>query len=553
MPPIADALMKAIGPIAIGKKDGDDVKWDVPNFGQVGLGNGKMQMMKFVPSGAETETPNGGTWTLGDRPDLGYMEHDSTLGRSAGSSTRMNLGGIGQFITENNQEKGTGLLDFSKALFPFLELPPPKSEEKSPHSVLSPEEQRLAEIYYPKPRSYLDLKEDLSPLPFEEIAPEKRIKTDDDESFSNPFDQIKSRAGYARFRALASKTQVEDSDLLPTKPDNPFAKEVGVAPDGNELSSSSEKDTQPLNTMRLGKQAKTSDVPIPIADLGLSEKQIYELCSKFAPVAARHCYANKVDPQFLARCRGYATDCAKFQAQAKPLGALANSFSSGVGLTYYNWGVKGIPYYAINEEGAIGNGRNGKVDFGTWGGGYSDEVGARDFWSQTQEYGANWYEGMYGWKQGWSVPIINSMGVEGASGTMVNVPLKEGSLGKPISVTNSYSVGPYLGLADKVGVDWYNGGVSLQRGFSVPLVGVGVSTGVGVGFPSIGTMMNRMGLNGVQANPQLFSTSSGFDSSIGLSSKQESSLSATNNGQPLLGNLIALAEMAKKREKSKKY
>lgn len=75
------------------------------------------------------------------------------------------------------------------------------------------------------------------------------------------------------------------------------------------------------------------------------------------------------------------------------MGAIANAFSSGVGLTYYDVGVNGIPYYPVNEEGGIGVGHHGKVDFGSWGGGYSDNVGVRDFYSQTGEFGANWYEG----------------------------------------------------------------------------------------------------------------------------------------------------------------
>ncbi|CAJ0585521.1 unnamed protein product, partial [Mesorhabditis spiculigera] len=545
--PAAKAMMQMIGPLAFGKKDGDDIKWDVPNFGKVGIGDGHMQMMKFVPEGTESETANSGTWTLGEKPDLGYMEHDTTLGRSAGSSTRMNLGGIGSFVSENNAEKGTGLLDFSKALFPFLELPPPKNEEKS---GLSDEEQRLSDLYYPKPKSYLDGQdpEPSVPLtPFEEISPENRIpKLADDEQFTNPFDQIKSRPGYARFRALAAKTAVDDADMV-EKPDSPFDKEDGV--EGQKLAD--QESTARLNTVQIEQRLKATTGRVPLSSLGVSDKEVLALCAKFAPVAAKHCYVQKVEQQFLERCRGYAADCAKYQQQAKPLGAIANSWSSGVGLTYYNWGVKGIPYYPINEEGAIGNGHNGKVDFGTWGGGYSDETGVRDFWSGNQEYGANWYEGVYGWKQGWSVPILNSMGIEGASGTLVSVPLKEGSLGQPIQVTNSYSVGPYVGLADKVGIDWYNGGVSAQRGVSVPFVGVGVSTGVGVGFPSIGSMMGKMGLNGVQNNPTIASTSSGFDSTIGLSGSQSSSLSATSNGDPLLSKIYNLAQYARAAEKRK--
>ena len=45
----------------------------------------------------------------------------------------------------------------------------------------------------------------------------------------------------------------------------------------------------------------------------------------------------------------------------------------------------------------------------------------------------------------------------------MNVPIKEGDIGKPISVANAYSVGPYVGLSDRVGVDWLNGGVSFNK------------------------------------------------------------------------------------------
>lgn len=121
--------------------------------------------------------------------------------------------------------------------------------------------------------------------------------------------------------------------------------------------------------------------------------------------------------------------------------------------------------------------------------------------------------GQYGYKTGWSIPIVQGIGVEGGQGTQVSVPIKEGELGRPISVTNGYHVGPFMGLADRVGVDWLNGGVSWNKvckilvitktqgcfqGFAVPFVGVGVNTGTAVGFPSVGMIMNRMGMDGVE-------------------------------------------------------
>lgn len=137
----------------------------------------------------------------------------------------------------------------------------------------------------------------------------------------------------------------------------------------------------------------------------------------------------------------------------------------------------------------------------------------------TGESGANWsvafsrerrfrYEGLYGYKTGWAVPIVQSLGIEGGGGTQVSIPIKEGQLGRPISVcplmertlqiTKGYHVGPFVGLADHVGVDWLNGGVSFNEGFALPLVGVGVSTGTSVGFPSIGAVLNRMGIDPAQ-------------------------------------------------------
>lgn len=65
-------------------------------------------------------------------------------------------------------------------------------------------------------------------------------------------------------------------------------------------------------------------------------------------------------------------------------------------------------------------------------------MGVRDYFSQTQEYGANWYEGestecppliastkekisgTYGYKTGWSIPVVQSVGVEGGGGTQVS-------------------------------------------------------------------------------------------------------------------------------------
>ncbi|KAK6014894.1 hypothetical protein OSTOST_19713, partial [Ostertagia ostertagi] len=415
--------------------------------------------------------------------------------------------------------------------FPFLELPALKSEaQPNPNTAVDP---ALGEIYYPKPKSYVEEQEKLleanpppPKTPFAETELADVAEEEVEAHTGNPFDKIKTRLGYPeRQRVHAAKTHTlkglkggkffetafikyllavlflsEDADLLPSKDSTGEGEETNegfIQQTSKEKSVDHIEETIPLQNLA----AATNRVPL--SQLGLSEKEIYALCARFAPVAAKHCYVSKVEEQFLEKCRGYNQDCAQFQAKARPLGAIANAFSSGVGLTYYNWDVNGIPYYAVNEEGSIGNGHTGKVDFGSWGGGYSSNVGVRDYFSQTQEYGANWYEGLYGYKTGWSIPVVQSVGVEGGGGTQVHVPLKEGELGRPIQATSGYHVGPYFGYADRVGVDWYNGGVSFNRGVSSPFVGIGVSSGTAIGFPSIGTIMSRVGVKDMDQLAQM--------------------------------------------------
>ncbi|XGW08577.1 hypothetical protein V3C99_011139, partial [Haemonchus contortus] len=503
-PPV---ILQAIGPLAFGKRDGDDAKMEIPGFGTFGVGDVKSSIARFVPAGTNDEIANGGTFELADKPNLGYMDRETTVGKAGGSTGKMSLGGIGTFHVGQEKEQGTGLLDFSKALFPFLELPALKTEEQpNPYTSDNP---ALAEIYYPKPKSYVEEAEkqmENNPPPPKTPFTEIEDKTVNDEEVEaetgNPFDKIKTRLGYPdKLRVHAAKTHIDEPDLycmdlLPKK--DPFREGA----DDNEGFIHEVSKEKAVDTLTLQNMAAATG-RVPLSQLGLSEKEIYTLCARFAPIAAKHCYLPKVEEQFLEKCRGYNQDCAKFQAQARPLGAVANAFSSGVGLTYYNWDVNGIPYYAVNEEGSIGNGHNGKVDFGSWGGGYSSNLGVRDYYSQTQEYGANWYEGLYGYKTGWSIPIVQSAGVEGGGGTQVHVPLKEGELGRPIQATSGYHVGPYFGYADRVGVDWYNGGVSFNRGVASPFVGIGVNSGTAVGFPSIGTIMSRVGIKDMDQLAQM--------------------------------------------------
>ncbi|CAI5441149.1 unnamed protein product [Caenorhabditis angaria] len=491
------AILQLIGPLAFGRKDGDDAKMNIPMMGNFGVGDVTQTIAKFTPEGTQGQKANGGTFDLSDKgPQLGYMDRETTMGERSGSTSKMSFGGLGQIELGEVKEQGTGLLDFSKALFPFLELPALKNETDHLPEEHSQVDQSYTDYYYPKPRSYIGSVYDVTrteatngknqdDIEFPKLVNTKDIILEEQpRHYKNPFDSIKLRP---KMQASVTK-HIDDA-----KKEEGFIQQKGRQVDPDE-----EKETVNPNLLTAEQKVSTITERKSIHDAGLNTNEIFALCAKFSPIANQHCYKPKVESQYLEKCRGYMTDCSEFIVKAKPLGAIANSFSSGVGLTYYDWNVNGIPYYPINEEGSVGNGHHGKVDFGSWGGGYSDNLGVRDFWSQTQEYGANWYEGLYGYKTGWSIPIVQGVGVEGGQGAQVSVPIKEGELGRPISVTNGYHVGPYLGLADRVGVDWLNGGVSYNKGFAVPFVGVGVNTGTAVGFPSVGTIMNRMGLDSVE-------------------------------------------------------
>ncbi|PIO62869.1 hypothetical protein TELCIR_15554 [Teladorsagia circumcincta] len=209
------------------------------------------------------------------------------------------------------------------------------------------------------------------------------------------------------------------------------------------------------------------------------------LCSKFQPTVRKHCFGRRTAKEYVKRCAAYFHDCQSFLPRSDPLYSIANAFNSNVGLNLGTVEVNGIPYYPINEEGSIGVGRVANVPFGSWGGGYSENIGVRDYWSQTMEVGANWYEGKYGYKSGWSVPLVQSLGVEGDTHAVVSVPLKEGERGKPIGVDVGGGVGPYYQQNQHVGVDYMNGHVGTNFGVGVPFAGVGVNTGLGISFPSV--------------------------------------------------------------------
>ncbi|KAK0393360.1 hypothetical protein QR680_000170 [Steinernema hermaphroditum] len=221
-------------------------------------------------------------------------------------------------------------------------------------------------------------------------------------------------------------------------------------------------------------------------------QQLQTLCVRFKPIVAQHCGRQDLTKEYVAKCMAFFRDCNQFITQQDPLYSIGNAWTSGVRLNYYNWDVKGIPFYPINEEGAIGGGHNSDIGFGTWGGGYSDNVGVRDYWSQRNEYGANWVEGKYGYRSGWQMPLVQSLGVEGGGGTDVNVPIRPDKLGT-IDVDNHYGVGGYYKHNQHTGVDWRKGEVKSMFGVGVPFAGVGVNTGVGVAFPSLDTFANALG------------------------------------------------------------
>ncbi|CAJ0581413.1 unnamed protein product, partial [Mesorhabditis spiculigera] len=207
--------------------------------------------------------------------------------------------------------------------------------------------------------------------------------------------------------------------------------------------------------------------------------------SRYLPTVRLHCPANQIEAKYRPRCEAYYRDCQQYIRRGDSLYAIAHSFDSGVGLNLGSWAVKGIPYYPVNEEGAIGAGRLMNIPFGSWGGGYSDHIGVRDYWSQYTEIGANWYDGKYGYRSGWSVPLVQSLGVEGESHATVSVPIKEGELGKPIGVDVGGGVGPYYQQNQHVGVDPLGGNVNTNFGVGVPMAGVGVGLGLGIKFPGV--------------------------------------------------------------------
>jgi len=189
-----------------------------------------------------------------------------------------------------------------------------------------------------------------------------------------------------------------------------------------------------------------------------------------------------VKPEHVRPCSSFVRDCMKYYEDDEPLRRAASLFNSRVGINS-GVGFSGIPYYPFNTQGNIGVGSSTGADFGTWGGGFSRQTGVSDFFNLKDEVGANWYEGKYGTQNSWGVPILPF--VSGRIGTQVSVPINERNLGQPISVDKGGAVGPFAGWNDGTSVDWLNGNVGNSKGFSLPFLGMGLSQGTGVSFPSV--------------------------------------------------------------------
>uniref|UniRef100_A0A0N5BVM7 C-type lectin domain-containing protein n=1 Tax=Strongyloides papillosus TaxID=174720 RepID=A0A0N5BVM7_STREA len=465
-----------ITPLAFGRSLGNDATFEVPGLGNIGVADTVSNIARFIPEGTENEVSNGGKFDVNDS-GVKYTKSELATGRSNKHREFFKIAGIGTFDNTRKIEKGAGFDSLFKNIMPNigenLEVIETTEKPKSIYDAL--ELNKYINQYEGKIVYKPTLKD-----PFVNNNGRKEFPTLLSSNSNNLNDN--SAKTVHQYKPLLKENVIHGTKIIkdPFNENNKTEVIDGSDNSDDDVMISSERILNPSN--------------IPLSDLGLKKDQIFKLCSRFAPIAAKHCYSAKVEEAFIDKCRGYSRDCQQFIGENKPLGAIANLFNSGVGITMYNWGVNGIPFYAINEEGGIGNGHNGRADFGSWGGGWSENVGIRDFWTQTKEVGGNWYDGNYGYKTGWHVPIVQSLGIEGGSGTHIHVPVNEADLGNPIEVSNGYHVGPYIGLSEGIGVDWMNGGVSANQGFAIPFVGVNANSGTAIAFPSVGTFARMMGI-----------------------------------------------------------
>ncbi|KRY76723.1 hypothetical protein T4B_3707, partial [Trichinella pseudospiralis] len=78
------------------------------------------------------------------------------------------------------------------------------------------------------------------------------------------------------------------------------------------------------------------------------------------------------------------------------------------------WGVGGIPFYPFNPEGLVAGGTKTSVGFGDWGGSWLRSRGVTDFYHETIGAGGNWHAGSFGYTRTIGVPLAGVNVVTGA-------------------------------------------------------------------------------------------------------------------------------------------
>ncbi|KRY18425.1 hypothetical protein T12_4448 [Trichinella patagoniensis] len=82
------------------------------------------------------------------------------------------------------------------------------------------------------------------------------------------------------------------------------------------------------------------------------------------------------------------------------------------------WGVGGIPFYPFNPEGLVAGGMKTNVGFGDWGGSWLQSRGVTDFYHETIGAEGNWHAGSFGYRRSIGVPLA---GVNVATGVGVGL------------------------------------------------------------------------------------------------------------------------------------